>query len=91
MPHHVLGRDQLGDPVHQFILVLDLLVHGAGFVEEGLHFVWCVVRPEERAALAVLAAVVTGFVQELVPHEERCAERAPGVARGGLDPDLVEG
>jgi len=41
----------------------------------------------------LLVPVVHGslVVEELIPHEQRGAQRAAGIARRRLDPDVLEG
>ena len=47
-------------------------------------------RAEQRPVLGVRSPDLAGIVEELVPDEQRHAQRAAGVPRRRLDPDVVE-
>src|SRR5262249_18275213 len=72
------------------LLVVDGVLSAAR-VEHLLDLARLVLGPEQRSTLRVLAVGAPRAFEELVPGEERAPERAAGVARGGLDPDVVEG
>ena len=61
-------------------------------IEERGYFGGRISRPEVAALLAVAAVDrnLARTVEILVARQQRRAERAPGVARGGLDPHPVE-
>ena len=67
------------------------LVGVAVFVEPGRDLVGAEPRAEVRALHPVVDAVgLARIAQDLVPPVERGADRAPGVAGGRLDPEVLE-
>jgi hypothetical protein len=67
------------------------VVDGVDRVEERADLGIRVARTEQRAVLGVVGLRAARLVEELVPGEERRAERSARVARRRLDPDLLEG
>src|SRR5262249_10019976 len=83
-------RHLFGHRRQQLRLRLILSVTRGLGVEDGLDLGGAIGRPEERAPLEVLPVAGTRLLEELIPGEEGAAERPSRIARGGLDPHVVE-
>ena len=88
---HLVGVEDLRHPVHELRLVVHQVVTGSdGVQEESDRFV-VVGRSEEGTPLGVPGRHLARLSHHVVPGQQGRSQGAPRVARGGLDPDLVEG
>ena len=88
---HLLARQQVRDRLAERRVVRVLLVDRAGPVQEAPDTVVRRPRSEQRPALRVRRPDLPRVVEELMPDEQRHAERAARVSRRRLDPHVVEG
>src|SRR5206468_10587525 len=69
------------------LIVGQFAIARGGAVEERADVGIAIRRAEPRCALDVARARVAGPIEQLVPDEERDAERAAGIPGRRLDPD----
>ena len=86
----LLVRHQARHPFQQSVLVGHVFVGGAHGVEEQADVVVRKRGTEQGATLSVGKLGLPGVVQLAVPDQQRCAERAAGIAGGRLNPDVLE-
>ena len=87
-----MARQQLPTVILTSATIPDVLPEQIGLGEDGFEFIDVGLGAEVAAALQVLVAAghLARLLEVLVPHRERDAQRAAGVAGRGLDPNVVE-
>src|SRR5262249_22025879 len=88
--HDLSPGEESGDRLAQRRRILQVIVRRAHAVEELLDLRIGILGPEQRALLGIPRVHDARAVEELVPDEQRDAERAARVARGRLYPHVVE-
>src|SRR4051812_19265662 len=84
-------RQQARDLIEESLLTLMAVIWSVFRVEHARDVFGGVRGPEVTRLLGIRGLRRSRFVQQLMPHEHRCAKRASSITCRRLNPDVLEG
>src|SRR5262249_39736647 len=87
----LLVREQIGDLDAELLVRLADVIGRAFRGEHLQHIILGELRTEKRSLLPIGTSRLSRIIVKLIAHEQRRAKRTTRIARGRLNPDLLEG